>query len=151
VRGDGRWHHALRWKGLTRFDRRGGGGGNNHALHDQCPRPYPEDQGPNPARKVPPNLPGHNGGPLTKAAYFTDMDGAQGAYFVVNVDEPPEMAAKTESLLQRLGRRYRSSSYGHQRMYKRRCQHSSKRHRSTAKREKAPRADTFFQRQPQDC
>jgi hypothetical protein len=88
---------------LTRFDRRGGGGGNNHALHDQCPRPYPEDQGPNPARKVPPNLPGHNGGPLTKAAYFTDMDGAQGAYFVVNVDEPTEMAHRTESLLQGLG------------------------------------------------
>ena len=38
-----------------------------------------------------------------EAAYFTDMDGARGAYFVVNVEEPSEMAHKTETLLQGLG------------------------------------------------
>jgi len=38
-----------------------------------------------------------------EAAYFTAMDGARGAYFVVNVDEPSEMASKTETLLQGLG------------------------------------------------
>jgi hypothetical protein len=38
-----------------------------------------------------------------EAAYFTDMDGARGAYFVVNVDGPTEMAHRTESLLQGLG------------------------------------------------
>jgi hypothetical protein len=38
-----------------------------------------------------------------EAAYFTDMDGARGAYFVVNVEEPSELAHKTETLLQGLG------------------------------------------------
>ena len=38
-----------------------------------------------------------------ETAYFTDMDGARGAYFVVNVEEPSEMASKTETLLQGLG------------------------------------------------
>jgi hypothetical protein len=61
-----------------------------------------------------------------EAAHFTTMDGARGAYFVVNVDEPSE----TEPFCKGWG-----SSYGHRRMCKRRCQHSSKRHRSTAKTE----------------
>jgi hypothetical protein len=38
-----------------------------------------------------------------EAAYFTDLDGARGGYFVVNVDEPSELAAKTESLFQGMG------------------------------------------------
>jgi hypothetical protein len=37
-----------------------------------------------------------------EAAYFTDVDGARGGYFVVNVDEPSEMAVRTETLLQGL-------------------------------------------------
>ena len=31
------------------------------------------------------------------------MDGARGGYFVVNVDDPSELAAKTEPLFQALG------------------------------------------------
>ena len=38
-----------------------------------------------------------------EAAHFTAMDGARGAYFVVNVDDPSELAHKTEPLLQGLG------------------------------------------------
>jgi hypothetical protein len=38
-----------------------------------------------------------------EAAYFTDVDGARGGYFVVNVDDPSELAHKTEPLLQGLG------------------------------------------------
>ena len=38
-----------------------------------------------------------------EAAHFTAMDGARGAYFVMNMDEPSEMASKTETLLQGLG------------------------------------------------
>jgi hypothetical protein len=38
-----------------------------------------------------------------EAAYFTDVDGARGAYFIVNVDDPSELAAKTEPLLQGMG------------------------------------------------
>jgi hypothetical protein len=38
-----------------------------------------------------------------EAAYFTDLDGARGAYFIVNADEPSELAAKTETLFQGLG------------------------------------------------
>ena len=38
-----------------------------------------------------------------EAAYFTDLDGARGGYFIVNVDDPSELATKTETLLQGLG------------------------------------------------
>ena len=38
-----------------------------------------------------------------EAAYFTDVDGARGGYFIVNVDDPSELAAKTEPLLQGMG------------------------------------------------
>ncbi len=38
-----------------------------------------------------------------EAAYFTDVDGARGGYFVVNADNPSELAAKTETLFQGLG------------------------------------------------
>lgn len=38
-----------------------------------------------------------------EAAYFTDVDGARGGYFVVNADGPSELAAKTETLFQGLG------------------------------------------------
>ena len=38
-----------------------------------------------------------------EAAYFTDVDGARGGYFVVNANEPSELAAKTETLFQGLG------------------------------------------------
>ena len=38
-----------------------------------------------------------------EAAYFTDVDGARGGYFIVNVDDPSELATKTETLLQGLG------------------------------------------------
>jgi hypothetical protein len=38
-----------------------------------------------------------------EAAYFTDVDGARGAYFVVYVDDPSEMSVRTETLLQGLG------------------------------------------------
>ena len=38
-----------------------------------------------------------------ETAYFTDVDGARGGYFVVNVDEPSELAFKTEPLLQGFG------------------------------------------------
>lgn len=38
-----------------------------------------------------------------EAAYFTAVDGARGAYVVVNVDDPSELASKTETLLQGLG------------------------------------------------
>src|SRR5215203_4035751 len=47
--------------------KRGRRGGNNYALHDQCPRTYREDQHAHKGRKVPPNLPVHHGGPATRS------------------------------------------------------------------------------------
>jgi hypothetical protein len=38
-----------------------------------------------------------------EAAYFTDVDGARGANFVVNMDEASELAAKVEPLFHGMG------------------------------------------------
>jgi hypothetical protein len=38
-----------------------------------------------------------------EAAYFTDVDGARGGYFVVNGDDSSEMFSKTEALFQGMG------------------------------------------------
>jgi hypothetical protein len=38
--------------------------------------------------------------PQPEAAYFTDVDGARGGYFVVNLDDASELASKTEPLFQ---------------------------------------------------
>src|SRR4028119_740090 len=72
-----------------------------------------------------------------EAAYFTDMDGARGFYFVVNAEEPSEMAAKTESLLQGLGAEIQIQFVWTPEDVQEAMPHSSKRHRNTAKREKA--------------
>jgi hypothetical protein len=89
-----------------RFDslrpKRGRGGENNHALLDQCPRTYLEDQRAHPGR-FPQTFQSVIEDLQPEAAYFTDMDGTRGAYFVVNVEELSEMASKTETLLQGLG------------------------------------------------
>jgi hypothetical protein len=37
-----------------------------------------------------------------EAAYFTDVEGARGAYLVVNLDDASELASKTEPLFQGL-------------------------------------------------
>jgi len=38
-----------------------------------------------------------------EAAYFTDVDGARGAYFIVNMDDASELPAKVEPLFFGLG------------------------------------------------
>jgi hypothetical protein len=38
-----------------------------------------------------------------EAAYFTDVDGARGAYFIVNMDDASELPAKAEPLFFGLG------------------------------------------------
>jgi len=38
-----------------------------------------------------------------EAAYFTDVDGARGGYFIVNLDDASELASKTEPLFQGMG------------------------------------------------
>jgi hypothetical protein len=38
-----------------------------------------------------------------EAAYFTDVDGARGGYFIVNMDDASELPAKAESLFFGLG------------------------------------------------
>jgi len=79
-----------------------------------------------------------------EAAYFTDVDGARGGYFIVNVDDPSELAAKTEPLLQGMGRRYKSTLCGRPRMCRGQCRHSSKQPRSTAEERRHP-AETRFE------
>jgi hypothetical protein len=37
-----------------------------------------------------------------EVAYFTDLDGARGGYFIVNLDDAAELASKTEPLFQAL-------------------------------------------------
>lgn len=37
-----------------------------------------------------------------EAAYFTDVEGARGAYLIVNLDDASELAFKTEPLFQGL-------------------------------------------------
>jgi hypothetical protein len=39
---------------------------------------------------------------LPEAAYFTDVDGVRGGYFIVNLDDASELASKTEPLFQAL-------------------------------------------------
>ena len=44
-----------------------------------------------------------------EVAYFTDLDGARGGYFIVNLDDAAELASKTEPLFQgHWTRRYKS-------------------------------------------
>ena len=38
-----------------------------------------------------------------EAAYFTDVDGARGGYFIVNMDDASELPAKAEPLFFGLG------------------------------------------------
>ncbi len=38
-----------------------------------------------------------------EAAYFTDIEGARGGYFIVNMDDASELSAKAEPLLQGMG------------------------------------------------
>ena len=38
-----------------------------------------------------------------EAAYFTDVEGARGAYFIVNMDEASELPAKVEPLFHAMG------------------------------------------------
>ncbi len=38
-----------------------------------------------------------------EAAYFTDVDGARGAYFILNMDEASELPAKVEPLFHGMG------------------------------------------------
>jgi hypothetical protein len=38
-----------------------------------------------------------------EAAYFTDVDGARGGYFIVNMDDPSELPAMAEPLFHGLG------------------------------------------------
>jgi hypothetical protein len=38
-----------------------------------------------------------------EAAYFTDMDGARGGYFIVNMDDASELPAKAEPLFFGMG------------------------------------------------
>jgi hypothetical protein len=45
-----------------------------------------------------------------EAAYFTDVDGARGGYFIVNMDDASELPAKAEPLSLRWERRYKSIS-----------------------------------------
>jgi hypothetical protein len=84
---------------LTRFDRSGGEEKRNYAFLAQCSRTYREDQHAHPRRKVPQTFQSIMEDLQPEAAYFTDIDGARGAYFIVNVEEPSEMASKTETLL----------------------------------------------------